>query len=180
MTNGEKKHWLDRIGYKRLMCAFLLLLGLVPGMGILFVYVGPEVFASLGGYHVLGVGLAISAPLFVVNALFGLLEAYGKYYRKKDAGDAKRGYGSYEETISRVIITASIGAAAFANNVALVLTGLFCTPLNRLFNDQWAAYALIFLAAVIVDVVVFFPFVSLLLRTVIGRPREGEPPKAGT
>ena len=114
-SNIFNEFW-DKIGYKRVVLAFMFIFGVIsPGIGIVFVR-KPHLFESIGITKIIALSFAVGMPFVVANIVVGTFIAYLFFFRTNERENI------HEDKIARLTLTSSILVASLSLNAFLVLT----------------------------------------------------------
>ena len=117
-SNVMNEFW-DKIGYKRVVLAFLFIFGVIsPGIGIVFVRKA-HLFETLGITKIVALSFAVGMPFVVANIFTGTVIAYLFFF--KTNGREK----IHEDKIARLTLSSSITVASLSLNAFLVSTYIY-------------------------------------------------------
>ncbi len=117
-NNGLKDTW-DKLGYKRVVLAILIIFGTIsPSIGILFVR-KPLLFGSLEFLKIIALSCAMGMPFIITNIFLGIGIAYLFFFKVADRPLI------HEDRIARLTLTSSLLTSSLALNGVLGLACVF-------------------------------------------------------
>ncbi len=126
MSNDNTWKIWDKLGYKRVFLAVLLIFGIIaPCIGMIYLRIHGD-FVSLPSWKLLMVASSLGVSLLVLNLLVGIIIAYKWYYKTNKS----------EDKIARLVLTSSITATAVDLNALLVI--IYVTAIKFACAIWWA------------------------------------------